>query len=129
MNKSIMALFIFLFPLLCFSKENRCGWLENPSPANYWLTDKDGEWTISTQGKQGAAGMDKLIGFSNTEFIKTNGEYGYGYGCACITVDSDHNIKKILTIYQFKALTIRQCKIDKTLKRKTKDIMTELREN
>lgn len=127
MIKSIMALFLLLFPLLCFSKENRCGWLENPSPANYWLTDKDGEWTISTQGKQGAAGMDKLVGFSNTEFIKTNGVYGYG--CACITVDSDHNIKKILTIYQFKSLPIRQCKIDKTLKRKTEDIMIESHED
>ena len=26
--------------------ERRCGWLSNPTPANYWLSDRDGEWTI-----------------------------------------------------------------------------------
>jgi hypothetical protein len=30
--------------------ERRCGWLENPTPANYCLTDRDGEWTIGVQG-------------------------------------------------------------------------------
>ncbi|MGO4778074.1 DUF4087 domain-containing protein, partial [Lysobacter sp. 2RAB21] len=30
--------------------ENRCGWFVNPSPANAWLIDRDGEWIIATQG-------------------------------------------------------------------------------
>lgn len=28
----------------------RCGWLDNPTPGNASLYDKDGEWTIAVQG-------------------------------------------------------------------------------
>ncbi|MCZ8486886.1 DUF4087 domain-containing protein [Vibrio lentus] len=31
------------------AEETRCGWLENPSPANMWLIDRDGTWNISVQ--------------------------------------------------------------------------------
>ena len=27
--------------------ETRCGWFSNPTPANAWLTDKNGEWLFS----------------------------------------------------------------------------------
>jgi hypothetical protein len=30
--------------------EERCGWLENPTPGNFWLKDPHGLWTISAQG-------------------------------------------------------------------------------
>lgn len=30
--------------------ETRCGWFSNPTPANIWLYDRDGEWTIGVQG-------------------------------------------------------------------------------
>ncbi len=30
--------------------ENRCGYIENPTPGNWWLTDADASWTIGTQG-------------------------------------------------------------------------------
>lgn len=30
--------------------ENRCGWVDNPTPANWWLTDRDGEWVIGVPG-------------------------------------------------------------------------------
>ena len=36
--------------------ERRCGWLQNPTPANYWLIDRDGEWTIGAQGGYQAPG-------------------------------------------------------------------------
>ncbi|MES2340837.1 MAG: DUF4087 domain-containing protein, partial [Pseudomonadota bacterium] len=26
--------------------ELRCGWLQNPSPGNWWLFDNAGEWTV-----------------------------------------------------------------------------------
>ena len=39
--------------------ERRCGWLQNPTPANYWLIDRDGEWTLSAQGGYHAPGMDE----------------------------------------------------------------------
>ena len=57
MNKKIALLVLLIAPSL-YAKENRCGWLENPTPGNYWLTDKDGDWTISTQGKEGPTGME-----------------------------------------------------------------------
>src|SRR5678815_3794432 len=36
--------------------ETRCGWFENPTPANAWLVDKNGEWTIGIQGGYQADG-------------------------------------------------------------------------
>ncbi|MEO1404760.1 MAG: DUF4087 domain-containing protein, partial [Cyanobacteria bacterium J06635_1] len=38
--------------------EKRCGWLENPTPSNWWLNDRDGSWGISFQGGYQADGMD-----------------------------------------------------------------------
>jgi hypothetical protein len=39
-----------IFALPANAAETRCGWLQNPTPANWWLTDRDGTWTISAQG-------------------------------------------------------------------------------
>ncbi|MFQ6553633.1 DUF4087 domain-containing protein [Aestuariibius insulae] len=81
---------------LCFcavsaGAETRCGWYENPTPANQWLVDRDGMWVLSTQG-----GLEAPPGFYNLpeaafafdlEWVSSNGEPGdgyYGYGCACI---------------------------------------------
>ena len=33
--------------------ERRCGWLQNPTPSNWWLEDKDGVWVLATQGGRG----------------------------------------------------------------------------
>ena len=27
-------------------QQTRCGWIDNPTPANWWLTDGYGEWII-----------------------------------------------------------------------------------
>jgi hypothetical protein len=27
--------------------EKRCGWLVNPTPANWWLVDRAGQWTVT----------------------------------------------------------------------------------
>ncbi len=64
--------------------ETRCGWLSNPTPANYWLQDAQGEWTLSIQGIG-----DRDSGFYDAPWteappdwwVETNGSYGYG--CAC----------------------------------------------
>src|SRR4051812_16771245 len=37
-------------------RETRCGWFDNPTPANATLTDADGEWLISEQGGYQAEG-------------------------------------------------------------------------
>ncbi|HRB21197.1 MAG TPA: DUF4087 domain-containing protein [Nitrosomonas sp.] len=36
--------------------EKICGWFDNPTPANAWLTDHHGEWTIAVQGGYQAEG-------------------------------------------------------------------------
>ena len=118
--------FILFFSPFVFAKEYRCGWLENPSPANYWLTDKDGEWTISTQGGHNAIGIEKLTDFPERDFVKTNG--GYGYGCACISSDVDNKNKKIINIYKFKILKLETCKLDESLNKKTDFLFNELNE-
>lgn len=70
--------------------ETRCGWLDNPTPANWWLTDADGEWTLSLQGIG-----DRDSGFFDApwaeappdQWVETNGSYGYGCACFEGTVD------------------------------------------
>jgi len=61
--------------------ETRCGWLDNPTPGNVTLTDKDGEWVIAVQGGYRAEGADDLPDF-NREWVAI-GAGSYGYGCAC----------------------------------------------
>ena len=47
--------------------ETRCGWLENPTPANWWLDDAENTWTIMTQGADDEPqGMDLIP--SNIDF-------------------------------------------------------------
>ncbi|HBT9029827.1 TPA: DUF4087 domain-containing protein, partial [Klebsiella pneumoniae] len=119
MNKKIALLVLLIAPSL-YAKENRCGWLENPTPGNYWLTDKDGDWTISTQGKEGPTGMEYLVGFPSKEFINTNNSYGYG--CGCILSEASKESKEITRIFNFKALPLRVCKTDPSLREKTEEI-------
>ncbi|CAK7256682.1 protein of unknown function [Shinella sp. WSC3-e] len=41
--------------------ETRCGWLQNPTPANWWLDDSEGTWTLMTQGAGNEpAGFDRI---------------------------------------------------------------------
>jgi hypothetical protein len=93
--------------------ENRCGWFENPTPANMSLVDKDGEWIISTQGGSEAAGMDNIPDFPDDKWVKTN--VNYGYGCACLSVKVDRKEKRILEIMSGTAKPISVCRNDKTL--------------
>ena len=63
--------------------ERRCGWLANPTPANFWLTDADGTWTLSEQGRDLGNRFHDISWpeFSADQWVETNGSYGYG--CAC----------------------------------------------
>ena len=56
--------------------ERRCGWLANPTPGNYWLTDRQGDWTLSAQGGYQAPGMDEMPDMSTRGWVRTNGNYG-----------------------------------------------------
>lgn len=94
--------------------EKRCGYLSNPTPANWWLTDRDGEWTIGVQGGYQAEGLDVLPeNFYEKGWVKTNG--WYGYRCACLTVTTDRKEMRIRRIYSGEPLAIKRCKQDKSL--------------
>src|SRR5204862_191377 len=67
--------------------ENRCGWVDNPTPANWDLTDKDGTWSIGVQGGRQAEGDVPEFPESKAYWKKTN--VNYGYGCACLRVKVD----------------------------------------
>ena len=95
--------------------EQRCGWIANPTPANWWLNDRDGEWIISEQGGYQAPGVD-LPDFSEHDWVVTNAG-DHGYGCACLTGLFDRKTMRVTRIDGVRQRTLRQCKADKALKR------------
>lgn len=113
-----IKLFFIILLAISFSSigsELRCGWLQNPSPANQWINDKDGTWDISMQGGFISDGIENLKDFPDNEFVRTNGNYGYG--CACVKVDVDPAKKKVIKIYSAKTLPLARCQSDPTLRR------------
>ena len=101
------------------SAEQRCGWYENPTPGNLWLTDKDASWTIRSQGQAlgpNAEDDDKAPEFNSREFVETSAPgTGYGYGCACLTVETNIAEKRIIRVISGKSLPLARCRNDKSL--------------
>ncbi|MGQ0559018.1 MAG: DUF4087 domain-containing protein [Sphingosinicella sp.] len=93
--------------------QRRCGWLDNPTPANWWLTDRDGEWLISAQGGYQAPGMERIPDMSRRGWVRTNGYYGYG--CACMTVTVDRAERRISRIHWVTPRSLRVCRADPRL--------------
>lgn len=91
----------------------RCGWLLNPTPGNFWLDDKDGEWIIGTQGGHQAEG-DYPPEYTKSQWVKTNGNYGYG--CACIRGTFNSETKEVGAVTKATARPLSACRKDKTLK-------------
>jgi uncharacterized protein DUF4087 len=114
-----------LLPLLAFTlaagansasgTERRCGWLQNPTPANWWLIDRDGEWLIGAQGGYQALGMDEMPDMSTAGWVEVNGHHGYG--CACMVVTSDRGNWLITRIISARPVPLRQCRADRRLPR------------
>lgn len=99
-------------PLL--AAETRCGWLQNPTPGNWWLDDADGSWTIMSQGGgDGPAGMDLIPDISERDYVRTNGNYGYA--CACLSVETDDSEESITGILSFRQLALSKCENDRNL--------------
>jgi hypothetical protein len=90
----------------------RCGWLSNPTPANWWLTDADGQWILGTQGADQAPGMDEMPDMSTAGWVETNGSYGYG--CACMTITADGE-GKVTRIADASPRPLKQCRADRKL--------------
>ena len=116
MKRSLLVLaiisFISIIALPVKATETRCGWLHNPTPANWYLRDRDGTWVISRQGGYQAEGMDNIPS-DEKEYVRTNGYYGYG--CACLEVATDSNRMRIIAIQGGEALPLSTCREDPNL--------------
>jgi hypothetical protein len=95
--------------------EKRCGWFQNPTPANAWLRDRDGLWLISSQGGYQATGNWPTI--PSKQWIVTNaGSYGYGCACLDVRVDRKTNPRRIIEIKSTQAQSLQVCRIDPYLR-------------
>jgi hypothetical protein len=96
--------------------ETRCGWLSNPTPANVWLYDKDGEWTIGVQGGYQVADDWDWPKFKPRQWVHTN-TADYGYGCACLQLRVNEKTHEVVEIKSSRALPLSACRKDQALKR------------
>lgn len=101
-------------------QQTRCGWYANPTPANIWLNDADGEWIISIQGREPAPGFwdaEQVGSFDDPGYwVRVNGYYGYG--CACL--DGDFAQLKgaetfVNRVDKVTALPLKRCESDPAL--------------
>ncbi|MGS1080327.1 DUF4087 domain-containing protein [Pseudoxanthomonas beigongshangi] len=92
--------------------ERRCGWFENPTPANATLTDRDGVWEIATQGGYQANG--DWPRFDDAQWVRTNRHHGYG--CACITADVDARDRRLDNLRRASSRPLEVCREDRYLR-------------
>ena len=100
------------------SGEMRCGWIENPTPGDLFLIDKDATWTITSQGQAegpDAAGVDNIPDGDPKQFVDTSRGAGHGYSCGCLSVETSAKDKRITKVISGKALPLAKCKADKAL--------------
>ena len=95
--------------------EMRCGWFVNPTPANIWLYDKEGEWTIGVQGGYQVEGERAWPAFKSRQWVKTNGDYGYG--CACMEVRVNKETREVVGIRSARARSLAACRRDRSLQK------------
>ena len=95
--------------------ETRCGWFNNPTPANVWLFDRDGEWVIGVQGGYQVEGDWDWPEFKPEQWVEVNGSYGYG--CACMTLRVNKKTHRVLEIKSARPRELSDCRNDKALKK------------
>jgi hypothetical protein len=96
--------------------ETRCGWFSNPTPANVWLYDKDGDWTIGVQGGYQVEDDWDWPKFKPRQWVHTN-VADYGYGCACFQLQVNSKTREVVKIKSSRALPLATCRNDQGLKR------------
>jgi hypothetical protein len=101
-----LLLFLLVADASATPAERRCGWLENPTPANEWLVNREAEWILSVQGGYQAEGMDAMPDNSKDD-----------YGCACLTVEVDRVEKQITHLLSAQRLPLSRCRADHSLPR------------
>lgn len=106
----IVGIGLSFLSVSALSAEQRCGWIENPSPGTWWLMDKDATWEISTRGGYSvpATSIDNLPDVIPNQYIRISGIYGYS--CGCLSVDTDKQNRRIKVIHQKgKQVFLKQC--------------------
>ena len=96
--------------------ETRCGWFDNPTPANVSLFDRDAEWIIGVQGGYQVEGDWPWPDFKPGQWVVTNAT-SYGYGCVCMRVRVNKETHKVLEIKSSSARPLSACRRDRSLKR------------
>lgn len=112
---AIAALVLLMGTAGAEASERRCGWYENPSPGNHFLTDRDASWMMAAQGGFQARGMNLMPDFTTREWVRTNGYYGYG--CACMQVVVDVRERNVVRITSVEQLPLSRCRQDRSLPR------------
>jgi hypothetical protein len=111
---AVFLLGVGLIPLsAAIGTQHRCGWLENPTPANWWLKDADGTWILSTQGTAQPIGIELIPDISKRDFVATNGPYGYT--CACVDAEFNADDNRATQIVSVRQETLAKCQKDKKL--------------
>ncbi len=103
-------------PPAAAAAETRCGWLFNPTPANWWLIDADGEWTLSLQGTgDGGSGFYDVDWDEPApgQWVETNGHYGFG--CACFEGAVDRRTGWAVVVTAVTPLPLASCDADPAL--------------
>jgi len=95
--------------------ETRCGWYDNPTPGNYWLSDKDTEWIIGIQGGYQLEDFSAPV-FQANQWVETPSG-SYGYGCACFQMTVDKETSRVLEIKKSYVKPLSVCRKDKALRK------------
>ncbi|MFD1696550.1 DUF4087 domain-containing protein [Roseibium aestuarii] len=98
--------------------ETRCGWIANPTPGNWWLTDRQATWILRTQGRDyEPLGMDRIGDISAGEYVASNGSYGYACACAHVDTTVFDGEPYITAIHSFDLIPLARCEKDPALPR------------
>lgn len=94
--------------------EMRCGWLHNPTPGNWWLVDRDGQWVLRSQGEAELPGMELIPDLTGPEWVRTGGG-SYGYGCVCLRLVADPKTRTVQQILSARQQALSVCRKDRHL--------------
>jgi len=95
--------------------ETRCGWLSNPTPANFDLYDSDRDWIIGVQGGYQVERDWYMPDFKPGQWVRTNNNYGYG--CACLKLRVNKETSEVAEIESARAKPLASCRNDPSLKK------------
>lgn len=97
--------------------EERCGWLNNPTPGNVWLYDRAGEWLLSVQGGYSAdvIAWPEFDADDETQYVRT-GHASYGYGCACLTGQIDKEKKRFESVTEAEVFPLSRCRATRLIR-------------